>query len=113
MSCNPSRANGKQIVVQSRRLSDYIEGPIDLLKLDVEGAEDRVICDLAQSGKLRWIRQVIVEYHHNMPGQQSKLADFLRTLENCGMPYQISRSTTSSSVTQRNLFQDIMVYASR
>jgi FkbM family methyltransferase len=111
MSCNPSRAQGRQITVPSRRLSDYIEGPIDLLKLDVEGAEHRVICDLVQSGKIEWIRQMIVEYHHNMPGQPTQLADFLRTLENCGLHYQISSSL--SSVTQRDLFQDIMVYACR
>jgi len=111
MSCNPSRAQGRQITVPGRRLSDYIEGPIDLLKLDVEGAEHRVICDLVQSGKIEWIRQMIVEYHHNMPGQLTHLADLLRTLENCGLHYQISSSV--SSVTQCDLFQDIMVYACR
>jgi FkbM family methyltransferase len=111
MSCNPSRAQGRQITVPSRRLSDYIEGPIDLLKLDVEGAEHRVICDLVQSGKIGWIRQMIVEYHHNMPGQPTQLADFLRTLESCGLHYQISSSV--SSITKRDLFQDIMVYACR
>jgi FkbM family methyltransferase len=111
MSADPCRIHGDEITVPSRKLSDYIEEPIDLLKLDVEGAEHRVICDLAQSGKIDRVRQMIVEYHHNIPGKRDQLASFLHILENCGLHYRVS--TLASPVAQRDLFQDILIYAYR
>jgi len=46
-----------------RRLSDFIESPVDLLKLDVEGAEGQVLEDLEAAGKLPLIRFIVMEYH--------------------------------------------------
>lgn len=111
MSTNPARLQGKQILVPSGRLSDFILGPIELLKLDVEGAEHQVMSDLLESGQLRQIRQMIVEYHHNVAGEPAQLGSFLRILEQGGMRYQLNSSFFPFS--QRDLFQDILVYAYR
>ena len=40
------------ITVAAVRLSDMIDGPVDLLKMDIEGSEYDVIADLSQSGQL-------------------------------------------------------------
>ncbi len=45
------------------RLSDYIEEPVDFLKLNVEGAELPVVRDLSRTGRLEHIRQIYVQYH--------------------------------------------------
>jgi FkbM family methyltransferase len=110
MSTNQSRGRGKQIMVPSRKLSGYINGPIDLLKVDIEGAEHQVLCDLVKSGKLEQVRQMIIEYHHNISADGGQLGDFLSMLEGCGMRYQIC--SWISPITQHG-FQDVLLYAYR
>ncbi len=73
----------------SVRLSAYVKGRVDLLKLDVEGAEFEVLEDLSSSGKLGFIRQMIVEYHLHMPGMPERLSGFLGLLEAAGFGYQL------------------------
>ena len=36
----------------------------DVLKLDIEGAEYEVLNDLCARGRLGWVRQLLVEFHH-------------------------------------------------
>jgi FkbM family methyltransferase len=81
MSTDRSRLTGQCIQVPSQRLSGFVQGPIDFLKLDVEGAEHRVLCDLVTSGAIGLVREMVIEYHHHIGKQRSCLADFLRLLE--------------------------------
>ena len=71
MSTENSRLRGTSIHVPGRKLSDFIEGPVDLLKLDVEGAEHRILRDLLSSEKIQYIRHMVIEYHHHMGEQRS------------------------------------------
>lgn len=111
MSADRSRLNGNAIQVPSRRLSDFIEGPVDFLKLDVEGAEHRVLCDLLSTGKAQSVRQMVIEYHHHIGDERSCLADFLRKLELAGFEYQIQASLFP--ITSKGVFQDILIGAYR
>ena len=70
---------------RAKNSPDFITGPIDFLKLDVEGAEHRVLCDLLSCGKAQWIKQMVVEYHHHIGDERSRLANFLRQLEEAGV----------------------------
>ncbi len=45
------------------KLSEYINEPIDLLKLDVEGAEYDVFEELQQANKFKLIQNIIMEIH--------------------------------------------------
>jgi len=111
MSTDPSRFEGKPIKVPARKLSDFIRAPVDFLKLDVEGAEHRVIRDLAQTGKLLAVRQMVVEYHHRVGQHKSCLADFLGMLERGGFQYQIHASLFPE--TSQDAYQDILIRAYR
>jgi FkbM family methyltransferase len=111
MSTDKSRIKGLTIQVPSRRLSEFIHGPIDLLKLDVEGAEHRVLYDLVSSGKIESVRQMVIEYHHHIGSQRSRLADFLQQLEQSGFDYQINGSLLPVSAT--GVYQDILIVAYR
>lgn len=111
MSTNAHRLSGSPISVPARRLSSFITGDVDFLKLDVEGAELRVLQELAHSGKIGCIRQMVVEYHHKIPGEPSAMSSFLHVLEESGFEYQIVTYGFSVAVPER--FQDIMVYAYR
>jgi FkbM family methyltransferase len=111
MSTDISRSHGEPIKVGARRLSDFILETVDFLKLDVEGAEHRVLSDLLQTGKIRQVRQMVVEYHHRIGGQKSCLAEFLGMLEKAGFEYQVLAAV--HPVTSKNVFQDVLVGAYR
>lgn len=112
MSSLPDRvSNNRRITVKCGRLSKYIEGPVDLLKLDVEGAEFEVLTDLKSSGKISQIERMVIEYHHKVGSQASCLAKFLALLEEEGFDYQISGRC--DPIAQRNVFQDILIGAYR
>jgi FkbM family methyltransferase len=111
MSTSNARVEGRCIRVPTRKLSDFIEGPIDFLKMDVEGAEHRILNDLVHSGKIRLIAQMVIEYHHRIGNNQSCLGHFLRNLEDAGFQYQLHAALYP--VTARDTFQDILIAAQR
>jgi len=111
MSTDASRLQGEAIQVPGRKLSGFIQAEIDFLKLDVEGAEHQVLCDLVSNRKIHLIRQMVVEYHHRIVNQPSCLAGFLRLLEQAGFDYQLH--ATLRSVTSRDTYQDILIGAYR
>ena len=92
-------------------ISEFITGPVDFLKMDVEGAEGRVLSDLVSSGAIRFIRQMVIEYHHRAGGQGSRLAAFLDKLERAGFDYQFHASLWP--VASKNVYQDMMIGAYR
>ena len=113
MSTNSSRlaAESREITVDAGRLSDYIDGPVDLLKLDVEGSEFGVMRELAASGKIALIKRMIIEYHHRMGNESSRLAGFLGMLESAGFEYRIEAKFNRTD--EENEFQDILIEAYR
>jgi FkbM family methyltransferase len=112
MSAAPNRlTNNHEIMVKAGKLSRYIDGPVDLLKLDVEGAEFAVMTDLKCSGKISQIRRMVIEYHHKIDSQTSCMAKFLALLEEAGFEYQISGGC--EPVSRQNVFQDVLIGAYR
>ncbi len=111
MSTTASRTIGREIRVEAKRLSSFINGRVGLLKLDVEGAEVKVICDLLESGKIDAVQQMIIEYHHHIPPETPRLGDFLAMLEQNGWNYQLNSWVFPTSA--RDVFQDIQIYAYR
>lgn len=81
-----SRNGGKyaEYDVPAVLLSDYIDKEVDLLKIDIEGAEGQVIQDLNHNGKLPLIRDIIMEYHYNPKNESNNLPKLLSTLEQNG-----------------------------
>ena len=85
-----SQSSGSvEVVVKADKLSNYIDSKIDILKIDIEGAEDEVMEELRQTGKLANIEQIMMEYHHHMDGNTDKLSTMLGLLEQQGFGYQI------------------------
>ncbi|MFA6527655.1 MAG: FkbM family methyltransferase [Candidatus Babeliales bacterium] len=74
-------------VVQTALLSSYINQPVDLLKMDIEGAEYDVFQDLFDNDKLQFVDQIIMEYH-NPQGKISKLFDMF---DKSGFTYEIKK----------------------
>jgi FkbM family methyltransferase len=105
------RMCGPRIDVPGVRLSDYVpaDGVVDLLKMDIEGAEAAVVAELADTGRLTRIRRITMEFHHNVPSA-GRLSETLQTLERAGFSYTIRARRHTDTTTG---FQNIMIYAGR
>jgi FkbM family methyltransferase len=73
-------------IVNSVKLSTYIDRPVDLLKMDIQGVEGVVIRELDESGKLHLIKEIIMEYH---PNKQNKVWPTLSLLNAHGFSWSI------------------------
>ncbi|MDP3795299.1 MAG: FkbM family methyltransferase [bacterium] len=96
-----------------RRLSGFIDTPIDLLKLDVEGAEGEVLEDLEQAGKLPLIRAMAVEYHLYDRRKEYPMGAFLSILDRNGLRYRCQPLFTDLARDPRKGVRTYMVYAER
>lgn len=103
------RMQAEKLMVESARLSRFVEGDIDFLKMDVEGAELAILHDLESSGKLRHIKKMVIEYHHHIASDQNTMSILLSILERAGFGYQIEASRARPR--RPGKFQDILVYA--
>lgn len=102
------------IRVKTQRLADYLEQPVDLVKMDIEGAETRVLADCRLC--LPNVRRLIIEFHSlaECPGG---LAPLLNTLEECGFYYFVNSGGTWTDFARPHtpyegwLEQYLMIYA--
>ncbi|HJS54514.1 MAG TPA: FkbM family methyltransferase [Chitinophagaceae bacterium] len=77
-------------IVEAIRLKDYLDRPIDLLKLDIEGAEYEVLRD-AKDG-LGSIKNLFIEYHGKFE-QNGELNEIFSLLYDAGFVYYIKEAT--------------------
>ena len=96
-SARQSRAVQK---VRGQRLRDLLERHVDFLKLDIEGAETRVLEDCRT--ELKNVENVFVEYH-SFIGEKQTLSLLLRILEESGFRLHIYPSVCTSNAFVRRL----------
>ena len=72
--------------VPSVRLRDYLDDPVDFLKIDIEGAEMDVLSDCAD--RLDGVERMFIEYHAEC-GQPQRLDEMLAIVRRAGFFYQI------------------------
>ena len=115
MSTRPGRLpRARSATVPRRRLSDFLDGPVDLVKLDVEGAEDEVLEDLVDSGTIARVERFVVEYHHQLDPARDFLGAFVERLRSQGFHYQLSaREVVGGRAEPEPAYQDVLVYAFR
>jgi FkbM family methyltransferase len=83
----PGAVDGRAAVVRGQRLRDVLEAePIDLLKLDIEGAEDPVLADCEPA--LHRVRAMIMDLHEFDPGNR-RAPGVLDRLARAGFSYAI------------------------
>ena len=88
----PKIGDTKNIVkVSSLRLKNIINQPIDMLKIDIEGAEYEVIKDCADV--LHFVDKIFIEYHSHI-NEPQKLNELLTILTNAGYRYHIQEAYT-------------------
>ena len=83
--------------VPCRKLSEFINSPINYLKLDIEGSEDIVMEEI--KGHLFNIQFIFIEYHHGAGLSTDRLTKILNILDNHGFEYHISKSIAYNNAT--------------
>lgn len=105
-SVRSDRGGNKSINIETALLSNFLNTQTKLLKIDVEGAEWLILNDLkANAGKLEQVEHIILEYHHKINGESSKLCSFLSYFEQCGFEYNIR-----TYYENQGDFQDLIIH---
>jgi FkbM family methyltransferase len=91
--------NGSARQVQAVRLADRITEPVDLLKLDVEGAECEILLDLCESGRIGLVRRLITEFHVRHQ-EWDRVAAVLGSLRQDGLQLIINRAGSAPHFPQ-------------
>ena len=86
--------NASDPSIRAVRLSDWITTAIDLLKLDIEGAEYEVLGDLHDTGALRRVRRIAAELHLRADNR-ARLPLLLVQLADAGFEYTLIRHRSS------------------
>jgi|WetSurMetagenome_2_1015567.scaffolds.fasta_scaffold386489_1 FkbM family methyltransferase len=78
----------KKMEVKTVKLSTYMDSPVDLLKIDVEGYEQKVIEEVKP--KLDLVKEIILEYHLTPTMQvENSYAVIKKILESAGFAVEI------------------------
>lgn len=101
------------IDVPAERLSRSIVGPVDLVKMDVEGAEADILEDLVRTKAVLSVRHLLIEYHHNLDRTLNvRFRDLLSAVEALGFACRFGEATGGVR-TAGGDFQDVMVHLYR
>ena len=104
MSLLKERMAGEAQQVPSVMLSSFVQGPVDLLKMDIEGAEMDVMQELVASGALANVNAIVMEYHHHI-GPKDCLSEMLHLLEDQSFGYDVGATWPAAP----GKFQDIVL----
>lgn len=102
---------GKTVKIEKDRLSRYIKGIVDLLKIDVEGSEAEIIEELSSAGCMKRVKRIACEIHHNITGKEDMACKLLGILSDQGFVYEISAAVKGRFEDPG--FQDLMIYAKK
>lgn len=80
--------------VRSVRLADFITEPVDLLKIDIEGAEYSVVSDLYGTGKIQLVNRLICEIH-SRPEDRDQIAPLLSALVQSGFKISFNHARSA------------------
>lgn len=90
-SLTPSEPGRPLIQVPTTRLGPALAAPVDLLKIDIEGAETAVLEECA--AHLGGVRRIFVEYH-SLAGQPQTLGRLLQVLGDAGFRVRLRPATS-------------------
>jgi len=77
------------VQVSIQKLSSYINGPIDVLKMDIEGLEVAVVRELREANMLQHVKRLFIEYHFDGVHSVDSLGQMLSDIEASGFHYVI------------------------
>lgn len=79
------------VTVKATRLKDYLDKKVDFLKMDIEGAEYKVLKDI--SGSLGNVNKMFIEYHGTFE-QNNELLEILDLVSKAGFKFYIKEAAS-------------------
>jgi FkbM family methyltransferase len=79
------------IKVKCKKLSEFINGSIDFMKIDVEGVEELVLTDI--NSQLTNIDRIFCEYHHGNGLSTDRFFQIIQCLEENDFEYRVAPSS--------------------
>lgn len=83
-----TQRSGEAILVDTVALAEYITGPVDYLKLDIEGAEREVLPAVRE--RLHLVRAAGIEFHATGPFAAAEEASLVRLLRSSGFEVKVT-----------------------
>lgn len=111
MSVGRERAEGKKMSVPMETLSSFLTTKDVYVKMDTEGSETETIKELKASGKISNIKEMVIEYHHRINSETSKLSEVITPLEEAGFEYELE--CANKTLTKKDVYQNVMLYCYR
>jgi FkbM family methyltransferase len=91
MSTVMERTAGNSRQVPCVALSGFVkDSAIDLLKMDIEGAEMDVMLELEAAGVLQNIKAMALEFHHHIKPEEERFPEMLRLLDRHSFGYDVA-----------------------
>jgi hypothetical protein len=100
---DPTTAN-RTVEIRTVRLSSFLTEPVDMLKLDIEGAELDVLEECAN--RLHLVRQVYISYH-SFRRQPQRLDAVIGCLGKAGFRVYPDDRKVNSPLVARQEYRDI------
>ena len=100
------RATGS--IIDTKRLSEFIDHSIDLLKIDVEGTEGKIIEDLIFHKKLSAIKRLIIEFHPKYA--DSSLEDLTAKLRSHRFSCQVVKDALHPGSTEYMIYSSSEIF---
>lgn len=104
---------GSSVSVSVRRLSDFIIEPVDILKIDVEGAEGEILEDLEERKKFPFIREMYIEYHFDGVSRCYPKEKLLSLLQQNGFQYSFLFSSPPLTAHSKKALRTDIIHAVR
>jgi len=89
----------REVKVPAKLLSPFIDRHVDLLKLDIEGAEGGVFEEIR--GKFDAVTQCIMEYHGRFDNGENALAPILQVLEDHDHGFVLTPLSKSTNIKRK------------
>ena len=98
--------------VNSVKLSDYLAEKVDLIKIDVEGAEGVIFQEIQNN--LEKVKNIVFEFHQRAYSEQNRISDILKVLEDNNFQVRIvSGRIGFNEIHEYPAGQNLIVAASR
>lgn len=101
----------REIPVEMRKLSEFINTPVDILKVDIEGGEMGVMEDLVSSGKIKHIKNILMEFHYDPESLPNLPTRMFTLLEENGFFFYIRKGAMVT--VPRPVTHGYMIFAFR
>ncbi len=86
--------------VESTRLKKYLNGKIDFLKIDIEGAEKKILPDIKKN--LNQVDNLFIECHSQI-GQPQFLHNILKIIAHAGLRYHVKEASPRNNVFTKKI----------